>query len=308
MASFERKRQRFDNADYVSLTMEFRCNLKCVHCMIEGSMHRLAPESDARFAQLLDENRRARRWKGLILTGSEITLRRDLPDLARRARAAGFAHVRIQTHGMQLANPAFCDRLVGAGVDEYFVSVAGCDAQTHDSITTVAGSFDKTLAGLENLDRLGVVTMTNTVVTKLSYALLPDIVERLAHLRSLAQMEFWVYWPMSEDDDKDLIAANAAIAPYLRRAIARAGALGRSVEVKNFPQCMLGDDAGALVNAQPQLFIDPAFWPEFMRNGFYQCVYRDRCASTECLGLTTAYIGKFGYDEARLRPLAAQAR
>jgi hypothetical protein len=79
------------------------------------------------------------------------------------------------------------------------------------------------------------------------------------------------------------------------------------VEVKNFPQCLLGDDASALMNTQPQLFVDPAFWPEFMRNGFYQCVYRDRCASTECLGLSTAYIAKYGYDEKILKPLAVQS-
>ncbi len=299
---------RFDHRDYVSMTMEFRCNLRCVHCMIEGTMDRLAPESQERFAELLAENARHRRWKGLILTGSEITLRRDLPDLAKRARAAGFDHVRIQTHGMHLAQAGYCDALIEAGVDEYFVSVAGPDAQTHDAITTVPGSFNKTLRGLENLDRRdGVVTLTNSVVTNRSFRLLPQLVERLAHLRNLVQMEFWVYWPMSETDDKDLIAPHSAVTPYLRQAVARARALGRGVEVKNFPQCLLGEDGAALMNTQPQLFIDAAFWPEFMRNGFYQCVYRDRCASTECLGLSTAYIAKFGYDEKILRPIRASA-
>ena len=162
------------------------------------------------------------------------------------------------------------------------------------------------MRGLEILDGIeGVVTMTNSVVTSRSYHLLPALVERLSHLRRLAQMEFWVYWPMSERDDKDLLASHAEIAPYLREAIARARALGRGVEVKNFPQCMLGADAPALINAQPQLFIDPAFWPEFMKNGFYQCVHRDRCASTECLGLSTAYIAKFGTEAALLHPLAS---
>jgi hypothetical protein len=118
-------------------------------------------------------------------------------------------------------------------------------------------------------------------------------------------MEFWVYWPMSESDEKDLIAPHAEIAPYLREAVARARALGRGVEIKNFPQCLLGDEGSALMNTQPQLFVDPAFWPEFMRNGFYQCVYRDRCASTECLGLSTAYIAKFGYEDKILHPLTS---
>src|ERR1700722_13097101 len=286
------------------MTMEFRCNLRCVHCMIEDTMHRLAPESAERFDELLAENIRHRRWKGLILTGSEITLRRDLPELARRARASGFEHVRIQSHGMHLADPDYCKTLIEAGVDEYFISVAGADAETHDALTTVVGSFEKTLRGLEILDEFpDAVTLTNTVVTKRSYRLLPAVVERLAHLRQLKQMEFWVYWPMSEADDKDLLASHAEIAPYLREAVAAARALGRGVEVKNFPQCLLGDDGSALMNTQPQLLVDPAFWPEFMRNGFYQCGYRDRCASTECLGLSTAYIAKFGYDEQIVRPI-----
>ena len=301
--------RRFDNRDYVSMTMEFRCNLRCVHCMIEGTMDRLMPESKERLDALLAENQRHRRWKGLILTGSEITLRRDLPDLARRARTAGFEHVRIQTHGMHLSQAAYCDALIDAGVDEYFISVAGPDAQSHDAITTVPGSFDRTLRGLENLDgRDGVVTLTNSVVTRRSFHLLPQIVDRLAHLRNLVQMEFWVYWPMSETDEKDLVAPYSAIAPFLREAVARAKRLGRGVEVKNFPECLLGNCGAALVNTQPQLFIDPAFWPEFMRNGFYQCVYRDRCASTECLGLSTAYIAKFGYEEQILRPIGGRTR
>jgi MoaA/NifB/PqqE/SkfB family radical SAM enzyme len=296
--------QLFDHREYVSMTMEFRCNLRCVHCMIEDTMHRLAPETAERFDELLAENIRERRWKGLILTGSEITLRRDLPELARRARASGFEHVRIQSHGMHLADPSYCRTLIEAGVDEYFISVAGADAETHDALTTVTGSFEKTLRGLEILDEHpDAVTLTNTVVTRRSYKLLPAVVERLAHLRRLKQMEFWVYWPMSETDEKDLLASHAEIAPYLREAVARARALGRGVEVKNFPECLLGDDGSALMNTQPQLLIDPAFWPEFMRNGFYQCVYRDRCASTECLGLSTAYIAKFGYDEQILRPI-----
>jgi MoaA/NifB/PqqE/SkfB family radical SAM enzyme len=297
--------QRFDHREYVSMTMEFRCNLRCVHCMIEDTMHRLAPESAERFDELLAENVKHRRWKGLILTGSEITLRRDLPELARRARASGFEHVRIQSHGMHLADPDYCKTLIEAGVDEYFISVAGADAETHDALTTVAGSFEKTLRGLEILDEHpDAITLTNTVVTKRSYKLLPAVVERLAHLRRLQQMEFWVYWPMSESDEKGLIAPHADILPHLRAALARARALGRAVEVKNFPECLLGEDGAALVNGQPQLFVDPAFWAEFMRNGFYQCVYRDRCASKECLGLNTAYVTKFGYDEQILHPLA----
>jgi MoaA/NifB/PqqE/SkfB family radical SAM enzyme len=295
--------KRFVHDEYVELTMHFRCNLKCVHCMIEDTMDWLKPESMQKFEEILAFNVDNARWKGLIFTGSEITLRKDLPELARRAREHGFEHVRIQTHGMRLSSESYCRELVDAGIDEYFVSVTAADAQTHDAITEVPGSFDKTLRGMENLDAFeGVSMMTNTVVTKLSYAQLPAVVERLSHLRRLVQMEFWNYLPMRETDDKDLIASHLDVLPVMRVAIKKARALGRSVEVKNFPECLLGEDRDALDNDQPKLIIDPAFWPEFMRNGFHQCVHHEYCGSKTCLGLNTAYVKKFGWHADVLVP------
>ena len=297
----------FPAEDYVEVTVHFKCNLHCVHCMIEGTMDWLRPETEEQYTELLAENARHHRWKGLTLTGAEVTLRPDLPDLVRRARDNGFEHVRIQTHGARLADPGYCRKLVEAGLDEYFISVTAADAATHDAITGVPGSFERMLQGLENLDTYPeVVTLTNTVITKRSYRQLPQVVDRLGHLRRLAQMEFWTYWPMRERDDKDLIVSHLDALPYLRRAIAEARALGRRVEVKNFPECLLAEDRAALDNAQPRLVIDPEFWSEFNRNGFHQCVHRSYCASTECLGLNTAYVNKYGWHADVLVPLMAE--
>jgi MoaA/NifB/PqqE/SkfB family radical SAM enzyme len=295
--------RRFRAEDYVELTMHFRCNLKCAHCMIEGTMDWLKPESMAQFGEILARNAEERCWKGIVLTGSEVTLRSDLPELARQAREHGFEHVRIQTHGMKLANERYCEELMESGIDEYFVSVTAADAKTHDAITAVPGSFEKTMRGLENLERYpDVATLTNTVITRLSFPHLPRVVERLRHLKRLAQMDFWNYWPMRETDDKDLIASHLEVLPFLREAIGRARGYGRSVEVKNFPECLLGEDRDALENDQPKLMIDPAFWPEFMRNGFHQCVHRSYCGATRCLGLNTAYVNRYGWHADELVP------
>lgn len=295
---------RFDHHRYISLTMEFRCNLKCEHCMIEDTMDRLVPESLEKFHEMLDFNEVEKRWSGVIFTGSEITLRKDLPDLARTARRRGFDHVRIQTHGMHLSRPEYLAELVESGIDEYFVSVAGHDAPTHDQITMVPGSFARTLKGLEDLEAYpDVVSITNTVVTARSYKYLPGVVDRLAHLTKLAQMEFWFYWPMSATDEKGLLVNHLDALPYLKEAIAKARALGRTVEVKNFPECLLGEDRRALHNDQPLLQIDPSFWQEFHKNGFHQCVYRKECGAKQCLGLNTAYVARYGWHEDVLHPL-----
>jgi MoaA/NifB/PqqE/SkfB family radical SAM enzyme len=264
----------------------------------------LKPQSADQVREILDHNRRNRQWKGVILTGSEITLRRDLPDLARQARQHGFEHVRIQTHGMRLADERYCRELVDAGIDEYFISITAADAPTHDAITKIPGSFEKTLRGFENLEAFdGVAAISNTVITKLSYRHLPALVERLGRFRRLVQMDLWNYWPMRETDAKDLIASHLEVAPYLRQAIRMARALGRAVELKNFPECLLKDEADALDNNHPYLFIDPRFWPEFLRTGFGRCVHRPVCGSRRCLGLNTAYTAKFGWQAEHLSPL-----
>ena len=298
---------RFKPADYVELTMHFKCNLKCQHCMIEGTMDWLQPESMSSFHEVLAANREQQLWRGIIFTGSEVTLRRDLTELARMSRDNGFSHVRIQTHGMKLANEKYLQELVDAGIDEYFVSITASDAATHDAITQVPGSFERTMRGLENLEHHDVATMTNTVITRLSYEQLPALVERVGHLQRLKRMDFWNYWPMRENDDKDLIASHLDVLPYLRDAIAGARERGITLEIKNFPECLLGSDREYLNNDQPELIIDPEFWPEFMRNGFHQCAHRSYCGAERCLGLNTAYIEKFGWHADVLVPFPPKA-
>jgi MoaA/NifB/PqqE/SkfB family radical SAM enzyme len=297
-----------DHDRYVSLAVEFRCNLRCVHCMIEGTMDRLKGTPEPVIAKVLAEQRANARWDGLVLTGSEITLHRELPALAERARAAGFRRVRIQTHGMHLSRPGFAQRLLDAGVNEFFVSVAGASRDSHDRITQVEGAWDKMMAGLALLDgHEEVRLLTNTVVTSLMVQELPALVAALAHLRRLVQMEFWNYFPMAETDAKGLAVRLPDLLPPLREAILAARALGRFVEVKHVPECLLGELGDALVNAQPMLVIDPEFWAEFDRNGFGRCPHRDRCGSTECLGLTAAYVDRFGWETGLLSPLPAPA-
>ena len=46
----------FDHGQYVELTMHFKCNLQCEHCMIEGTMDWLEPETITRLKQVITYN------------------------------------------------------------------------------------------------------------------------------------------------------------------------------------------------------------------------------------------------------------
>lgn len=290
--------------DYVELAMSFGCNLKCSHCMIEGTMELLTPQSLDQFHALLRRNRQDSRWSGLTLTGAEITLDPRLAELAALALQHGFKNIRIQTHGGQLADPAFTARLIDCGINEYFISVTASTPEAHDGITGVAGSFERTLQGIANLSAYPAASViTNTVITDLSYQHLPGVVSLLSQYPAVKQLEFWYYFPMRSTDHKSLLVPVDLCLPYLLDAIRIARSVSLPVEIKNFPHCLLGAFQDLLYNDQPQLEIDPRFWDEFGRNGFYQCIYKSQCASSMCLGLSTAYIHRFGWEADILHPL-----
>lgn len=290
---------------WISVTMEFRCNLRCTHCMIEGTMSSLRPTENADFADILRMQRQQELWDGIVLTGAEITLRSDLPQIAAAAREAGFRHIRVQTHGMQLHRSAYLDRLVDAGVDQFFISVTAADEERHDAITKVRGSWRRMRAGIDLIEtRHPLVTViTNTVITAESVEDLPGIVAAFRDYRCIVQHEFWNFFPMEEVDSKSLCAPLSRVMPALRAAIACARRAGRRIEVKNIPECLLGEDREVLINRQPHLVIDPDFWAGFDRNGFHNCPHRASCPATECLGLTAGHLQRFPEEMTLLHPL-----
>jgi hypothetical protein len=264
----------------------------------------LKPLSIDEFMHVMQLNRHEHRWSGLTLTGAEITLDARLPELARIARNHGFTRIRIQTHGGRLADQAYLQQLIDSGINEFFISVTAANEELHDKITSVSGSFRNTIKALENISQYPeLLVATNTVITAQSYKELPATVHLLSQYSCVRQVEYWYYFPMRSSDDKQLLVPVATVQPYLILAISLARQLGLEVEVKNYPECLLGVHAQHLYNDQPQLEIDSRFWEEFSRNGFYQCHYASTCASTSCLGLSTAYIERFGYESTCLKPL-----
>ena len=212
--------------------------------------------------------------------------------------------------------------IVGAGIAEaasaHGLQVALVDKGDFAGATSSASS--KLIHGGLRYLRLGDIGLVREAHHErrvLMNVVAPHLVRRLPFLFPLyedgpyrpwfVQTGIVVYSTLARAKLNGLVGPERAekLVPPLRDAIARARRYGRRVEVKNVPQCLLGEDGDVLVNGQPQLFIDADFWTEFARNGFYQCPHRDVCPATECLGLNTAYIRKFGVNADPLRPISA---
>lgn len=138
----------------VSLELTHHCNYRCEHCYIPNFQ---APDRmpTARVMTLLEELADTGTLY-LTLTGGEIFLRRDWYEIAQRARELGFS-LRLFSNGF-LIDDAIADR-VQTLYCTMEISLYSVRAETFEAVTRRAGSFNKTIAGIEKVRARGIETI-----------------------------------------------------------------------------------------------------------------------------------------------------
>jgi radical SAM protein with 4Fe4S-binding SPASM domain len=152
------------------LELTYRCNLHCVHCYVDRI------ENDelttVEWKDVIDQLKAAGTMY-LLFTGGEIALRPDLLDIAFYARRNGFMPGFL-TNGTMLTH-ATCQALAELKPFSLGLSLYGATAATHESVTGVLGSFEKTIAGIRMLTATGLVPTVQTLVMKCNLAELEQI-------------------------------------------------------------------------------------------------------------------------------------
>lgn len=149
----------------VLFELTYRCNLSCCHCYV---IHRKRPElSTDRIKEILDQLAAAGTLF-LTLTGGEILTREDFFDIATYAREKGFS-LRLFT------NSTLIDARVADRVRELYpiaveISLYGATRATHETITNVPGSYDKTIAAFQLLKERNIRTIMKTVWMKQNFS------------------------------------------------------------------------------------------------------------------------------------------
>ncbi|HHO53493.1 MAG TPA: radical SAM protein, partial [Deltaproteobacteria bacterium] len=126
----------------------------------------------------------------LTLSGGEPTLRRArLIQLITAARAQGIAQVELQTNAI-LIDTAYAAELAEAGLTSAFVSLLSDDADLHDRLTGVPGSFERCLRGLDALIGAGVAVTLNPVIAAITedrvVSYVDFVAQRLPAVRSIS--------------------------------------------------------------------------------------------------------------------------
>ncbi len=130
-----------------------RCNLTCLHCYsISGDVDFPGELTRDQVFSTLDDLK-AFGVPVVILSGGEPLLRRDVFDIAARAKAMGF-FLCLSTNGTLIDEP-MADRVAAVDFDYVGISLDGL-APTHDLVRRKQGAFDQSVAALRLLRDRGV--------------------------------------------------------------------------------------------------------------------------------------------------------
>ena len=143
------------------LELTYRCNLHCVHCYVDIS------EPDELTADewknVIDQLKSAG-VISLLLTGGEVLLREDFLDILSYAKRSKF-FISLATNGALIDSDMAHD-IVKLKPSAISISLYGASAMTHEAVTNVSGSFEKTLEGIRALVACGIKPLVQTVVMK----------------------------------------------------------------------------------------------------------------------------------------------
>ena len=151
-----------------------RCNLTCKHCYALSADHDYPDELTNAEVNAVMDDLKAFKVPVLILSGGEPLLRKDIFEIAERAKAMKF-YVGLSTNGTLIDAP-MAERVAAQGFDYVGISLDGLRA-THDKFRRKEGAFDASLGAVRLLRDRGVKVGLRYTMTDMNAADLPDLMQ-----------------------------------------------------------------------------------------------------------------------------------
>ena len=134
----------------IAINLTRRCNLACAHCYMDAETREGGGDGELstdEITNLLDEIASRSNETMVVLTGGEPLLRRDLEQLVAHGHSLGLSMV-VGTNGV-LLDEQRVQSLQAAGVMGMGISLDSLDPHSHDDFRGCPGSWEKTLAAID---------------------------------------------------------------------------------------------------------------------------------------------------------------
>ena len=292
----------------------YACNNHCTFC------HTLdLRDVDGTGALVMRKIERARSlgFRMIVLSGGEVTMRRELLLWAARSASLGM-EFGLVTNGRMLAYPELVAKLLALRLKYVYLSLHGGEARVHNSLVR-ADAFDETHRAVKNLVGRGLDFTVNTVVTRQNLDKLRAVVDLLLPLDGLT-LKFSMAQPKGGADHAfqsvipEVAEAGERIHDAIAYGIARVRDQGRGPRFAHdgVPLCLLPGFEDLYDDLQTHGFaaMTEAFEPDFFPVDDGDKVQPETCGGCAlagpCPGLYRTYLELRG-DRA-LRPVHAGVR
>jgi len=179
-----------------------RCNLRCVHCYINqpaGSLPVKQSElSTSQVCQIIDAISSAG-CLFLILTGGEVFVRPDFPEIYEHTLRAGILPT-IFTNGTMIT-PELADLFASAHPQGVDITLYGATRETYEAVTRQPGSFDRCIRGINLLLERGVHVTLKAMLLNLNKHELNEM-QALADQLGLKFRYDGTIWPRLDGDEQ----------------------------------------------------------------------------------------------------------
>lgn len=140
------------------------CNLHCPHCRASAENDRSPLDLTTAEAKQFIDSASTFSKPILVFSGGEPLLRDDIYELASYAGTKGLKPTMATNAALITEKTA--KELKDSGIKIIAVSIYGASPKIHDEFCGESGTFNKTLAGIENIKKTGIDLQINTTITK----------------------------------------------------------------------------------------------------------------------------------------------
>ncbi len=223
------------------------CNNNCVFCVTGNLDSKEAFDFEA-VGNIMVKNKN--RYDFLVLTGGEPTIRKDFLRILDLAYRLGY-RVTLQTNARMFAFEKFCS-LVRRYNMKFSININGPNSEIHDAATRTPGSFEQTLTGIRNLQKMDARILVKILVTKINTGYLSETARFVAGL-GIKKIWFVFLTPFgsARDNFDDIVPRYRDAAPAVAEAVAW---LRKNTDVKigmeGFPYCCLPSGFHPLVTEE----------------------------------------------------------
>ncbi len=150
------------------------CNLRCKHCYQvadKPSPDELTLEEKLRVIDQLDKAYVA----ALAFSGGEPTIHPHFLRVAAEAASRGM-YISVATNGIAITED-FAKKMKEAGVRYVEISLDSVNPKKHDEFRGVPGAWEKTVRGIKNCVKVGLVTGIATTLTRFNLDEVEDMIE-----------------------------------------------------------------------------------------------------------------------------------